>query len=44
MGRSVTMSTVAEKAGVSAKTVSNVINGTGSFSPETENRVRAAVE
>ncbi|MES5823175.1 LacI family DNA-binding transcriptional regulator [Streptomyces sp. RG80] len=38
------MSTVAEKAGVSAKTVSNVINGTGSFSPETENRVRAAVE
>ncbi|MEU1167505.1 LacI family DNA-binding transcriptional regulator [Streptomyces sp. NPDC005921] len=37
------MSTVAERAGVSAKTVSNVINGTGSFSPETERRVRAAV-
>ncbi|KUN72556.1 hypothetical protein AQJ46_12040 [Streptomyces canus] len=44
MGRSVTMRTVAEKAGVSTKTVSNVINGTGSFSPETEHRVRAAVE
>ena len=44
MGRSVTMRTVAEMAGVSAKTVSNVINGTGSFSPETEHRVRAAVE
>ncbi|CAM5309725.1 LacI family DNA-binding transcriptional regulator [Streptomyces aurantiogriseus] len=44
MGRSVTMRTVAEVAGVSAKTVSNVINGTGSFSPETEHRVRAAVE
>jgi DNA-binding LacI/PurR family transcriptional regulator len=44
MGRSVTMRTVAEKAGVSPKTVSNVINGTGSFSPETEHRVRAAVE
>lgn len=44
MGRSVTMRTVAEHAGVSAKTVSNVINGTGSFSPETERRVRAAIE
>ncbi|WP_079072820.1 LacI family DNA-binding transcriptional regulator [Streptomyces canus] len=44
MGRSVTTRTVAEMAGVSAKTVSNVINGTGSFSPETEHRVRAAVE
>lgn len=44
MGRSVTMRTVAERAGVSAKTVSNVINGTGSFSRETEHRVRAAVE
>jgi DNA-binding LacI/PurR family transcriptional regulator len=44
MGRSVTMRTVAERAGVSAKTVSNVINGTGSFSAETEHRVRAAVE
>jgi DNA-binding LacI/PurR family transcriptional regulator len=44
MARSVTMRTVAEKAGVSAKTVSNVINGTGSFSPESEHRVRAAVE
>ncbi|KUN04488.1 LacI family DNA-binding transcriptional regulator [Streptomyces canus] len=38
------MRTVAEKAGVSAKTVSNVINGTGSFSSETEHRVRTAVE
>ncbi|EKX65278.1 LacI family transcriptional regulator [Streptomyces ipomoeae] len=44
MGRSVTMRTVAERAGVSAKTVSNVVNGTGSFSPETEHRVRAAIE
>ena len=44
MGRSVTMRTVAERAGVSAKTVSNVINGTGSFSAETEQRVRAAVD
>lgn len=29
---------------MSTKTVSNVINGTGSFSPETEHRVRAAVK
>ncbi|MBK3574729.1 LacI family DNA-binding transcriptional regulator [Streptomyces sp. MBT65] len=39
-----TMSTVAERAGVSTKTVSNVVNGTGSFSRETERRVRAAIE
>ncbi|WP_229713398.1 LacI family DNA-binding transcriptional regulator [Streptomyces fuscichromogenes] len=38
------MRTVAEKAGVSMKTVSNVINGTGSFSEETGRRVRTAVE
>ncbi|MFK4100699.1 LacI family DNA-binding transcriptional regulator [Streptomyces sp. NPDC019531] len=38
------MSTVAEQAGVSTKTVSNVVNGTGSYSPETEQRVRAAIE
>jgi DNA-binding LacI/PurR family transcriptional regulator len=44
MGLGVTMSTVAERAGVSTKTVSNVLNGTGSFSPETEQRVRAAIE
>ncbi|WP_063774859.1 LacI family DNA-binding transcriptional regulator [Kitasatospora azatica] len=44
MGRSVTMRAVAERAGVSTKTVSNVVNGTGAFSPETERRVRAAVE
>jgi DNA-binding LacI/PurR family transcriptional regulator len=43
MGRGVTMRTVAERAGVSTKTVSNVVNGTGAFSPETERRVRAAV-
>lgn len=43
MGR-VTMSTVARRAGVSPKTVSNVVNGTGSFSPETERRVRAAID
>ncbi|MCX5055520.1 MULTISPECIES: LacI family DNA-binding transcriptional regulator [unclassified Streptomyces] len=44
MAHSVTMRTVAERAGVSTKTVSNVINGTGSYSPETEQRVREAVE
>ena len=44
MRRGVTMRTVAERAGVSTKTVSNVTNGTGSFSQETEQRVRAAVE
>ncbi|MET7652722.1 LacI family DNA-binding transcriptional regulator [Streptomyces sp. NPDC005486] len=44
MGYGVTMRTVAERAEVSTKTVSNVINGTGSYSPETEQRVRAAIE
>ncbi|WP_329269245.1 LacI family DNA-binding transcriptional regulator [Streptomyces pseudovenezuelae] len=44
MGHGVTMRTVAERAEVSTKTVSNVINGTGSYSPETEQRVRAAID
>ncbi|MEV3907199.1 LacI family DNA-binding transcriptional regulator [Streptomyces canus] len=44
MGRDVTMRAVAERAGVSTKTVSNVVNGTGAFSPETERRVRAAID
>ncbi|WP_225890276.1 LacI family DNA-binding transcriptional regulator [Streptomyces pseudovenezuelae] len=38
------MRTVAERAEVSTKTVSHVINGTGSYSPETEQRVRAAID
>lgn len=44
MGRGVTMRAVAERAGVSTKTVSNVVNGTGAFTAETETRVRAAIQ
>src|SRR5699024_7003069 len=35
---------VAARAGVSMKTVSNVVNGTGSFRPETRARVQAAID
>lgn len=35
---------VAARAGVSMKTVSNVVNGTGSAAPATRARVRAAIE
>lgn len=39
----VTIRDVAERAGVSAMTVSNVFNGTGKFSTETRDRVMAAI-
>lgn len=39
----VTIKDVAQKAGVSAMTVSNVFNGTGKFSHETRDRVMAAI-
>jgi LacI family transcriptional regulator len=39
----VTIRTVAEQAGVSMMTVSNVINGTGKFSDQTRARVRQAI-
>ena len=39
----VTLKDVALRAGVSAKTVSNVVNGTGRFSPEVRARVESAV-
>lgn len=39
----VTIKDVAQKAGVSAMTVSNVFNGTGKFSAETRDRVMAAI-
>jgi DNA-binding LacI/PurR family transcriptional regulator len=39
----VTLKDVALHAGVSAKTVSNVVNGTGRFSPEVRARVESAV-
>ena len=39
----VTIKDVAQKAGVSAMTVSNVFNGTGKFSRETRDRVMAAI-
>lgn len=38
------MTDVAERAGVSAKTVSNVVNGTGSFTNATRQRVLDAME
>ncbi|WP_295699703.1 LacI family DNA-binding transcriptional regulator [Lapillicoccus sp.] len=41
---SVTLHDVALAAGVSIKTVSNVVRGQGSFSPETRSRVEAAIE
>jgi plasmid maintenance system antidote protein VapI len=39
----VTIKEVAEAAGVSTATVSNVVNGTASISPATEEKVRAAI-
>jgi LacI family repressor for deo operon, udp, cdd, tsx, nupC, and nupG len=39
----VTLQSVAERAGVSLKTASNVINGTGRMTPETRERVLAVV-
>ena len=39
----VTIRTVAEQAGVSMMTVSNVINGTGKVSDQTRARVRQAI-
>lgn len=43
-GRSTTIVEVAKHAGVSPSTVSRVINGTAAVLPETERRVRAAIE
>lgn len=43
-GSEVTIRAVAERAGVSAMTVSNVINGTGKASEATRARVRAAID
>lgn len=43
-GSEVTIRAVAEHAGVSAMTVSNVLNGTGKASEATRTRVRAAIE
>ncbi|WP_255553090.1 LacI family DNA-binding transcriptional regulator [Ktedonobacter sp. SOSP1-85] len=40
----VTIYDVAKRAGVSAATVSKVLNGTGRISPETSQRIRAAIE
>ena len=40
----VTIRAVAERAGVSAMTVSNVINGTGKVGPVTRATVLAAIE
>ena len=42
-GRRVTITDVARAAGVSIKTVSNVLNETGSMRPETRERVKAAM-
>ncbi len=42
-GGKVTIKTVAARAGVSAMTVSNVFNDTGKFSPDTRERVLAAI-
>lgn len=43
-GSEVTIRAVAERAGVSAMTVSNVINGTGKATDATRARVRAAID
>lgn len=43
-GHAVTMAAVAARAGVSAMTVSNVINDTGRVAEATRRRVRAAIE
>ncbi|WP_062465378.1 LacI family DNA-binding transcriptional regulator [Demequina soli] len=42
--RGVTLEAVAERAGVSIKTASNAVNGTGRMSPETRARVLAVVD
>ena len=42
--QSVSIKTVSEKLGVSVATVSRVINGTGSVSPEMRERVLRAVQ
>ncbi|MWB99507.1 LacI family DNA-binding transcriptional regulator [Agromyces seonyuensis] len=42
--RGVTLQAVADRAGVSLKTASNAVNGTGRMSPETRERVMAVVE
>ena len=39
-----TIRDVARQAGVSTATVSNVMNKTGTFSPETERKVQFAIE
>ena len=44
MPRRVTIKDVAKEAGVSFKTVSNALNGTGSMRPETRERVMAAID
>lgn len=44
MNSRVTIKDVAREAGVSIKTVSNVINDTGSMRPETRSRVRATMK
>ncbi|NQX26115.1 LacI family DNA-binding transcriptional regulator [Microbacteriaceae bacterium VKM Ac-2854] len=42
--RRVTLESVAQRAGVSLKTASNVVNGTGRMAQSTRDRVRAVVE
>ena len=44
MAKRVTITDVARKAGVSIKTVSNVLNGRGSMRPETRQRVEDVIE
>lgn len=44
VGKRVTITDVARETGVSIKTVSNVLNNTGSMRPETRERVREAIE
>ena len=44
MAKRVTITDVARETGVSIKTVSNVLNNTGSMRPETRQRVQDAIE
>ena len=44
MAKRVTITDVAREAGVSIKTVSNVLNGSGSMRPETRERVEGVIE
>ncbi len=43
-GRAVTLTDVATKVGVSARTVSRVVNNEGGYTPETRDRILAAID